>query len=99
MNPSNVRRMMHSLVAMNDERDIKIPEISPHILRHTYCTRLAESGIDIKVLQYLMGQTDIKTTMRVYNHVDLNRVSRELAKMESTDTFTPIFTPIGQQVV
>lgn len=35
-----------------------------------------------QVLQYLMGQTDIKTTMRVYNHVDMERVKRELNRLK-----------------
>lgn len=32
-------------------------------------------------MQYLLGQTDIRTTMRVYNHVDTERVKRELEKL------------------
>ena len=82
MNHNNVRRMLRSIVSMNKDRDIQLPHISPHILRHTAATRLAESGCDIKVMQYLLGQTDIRTTMRVYNHVDTGRVKRELEKLE-----------------
>lgn len=99
MNHSNVRRMMRSIVDMNSEREIQLPNVSPHILRHTACCRYAESGCDIKVLQYLMGQTDIRTTMRVYNHVDLERVKRELDKLETLsrkpEKFTPKFTPFS----
>lgn len=57
MNHNNVRRMMRSIVDMNAEREIQLPNISPHILRHTACCRFAESGCDLKGLQYLMGQT------------------------------------------
>lgn len=100
MNHNSIRRMMKAIVEMNGEREIQLPNISPHILRHTACCRYAESGCDIKVLQYLMGQTDIKTTMRVYNHVDLGRVKRELDKLENpskhtektTSEFTQKFT-------
>lgn len=81
MNHNNVRRMLRTIVAMNNEREIQLPHISPHILRHTAATRLAESGCDIKVMQYLLGQTDIRTTMRVYNHVDSERVKREFEKL------------------
>lgn len=52
MNHNSVRRMMKSIVEMNSEREIQLPNISPHILRHTACCRFAESGCDIKVLQY-----------------------------------------------
>lgn len=83
MNHNNVRRMLRSIVAMNEDREIQLPPISPHILRHTAATRLAESGCDIKVMQYLLGHTDVRTTMRVYNHVDPERVKRELEKLEN----------------
>lgn len=74
---------LRAIVAMNKEREIQLPHISPHILRHTAATRLAESGCDIKVMQYLLGQTDIRTTMRVYNYVDSERVKREIEKLEN----------------
>lgn len=83
LNHNNVRRMLRSIVAMNKDREIQLPPISPHILRHTAATRLAESGCDIKVMQYLLGHTDIRTTMRIYNHVDSERVKREMEKLEN----------------
>lgn len=54
-----------------------LPDFSPHTLRHTYCTRMAENGVDIKVLQELMGHANITVTMQVYNHVDKDRIKRE----------------------
>jgi integrase len=39
-----------------------------HILRHTFCTRLASNRVDIRVIKELAGHTDVKTTMR-YLHV------------------------------
>lgn len=97
----NVRRMLRKIVSMNGEREIQLPDISPHILRHTCATRLAEAGCDIKVLQYIMGHTDIRTTMRVYNHVDEGRVKREMEKLENlekklTPEFTQIYTKFTQ---
>ena len=41
----------------NETSEYKIDKISAHTLRHTGCTRNAEDGMDIKVLQYLMGPT------------------------------------------
>lgn len=66
------------IVAMNVEREIQLPHISPHVLRHTLCTRMAEAGVDIKVVQSYPGQTDIRTTIQIYNHVDKERKIREL---------------------
>lgn len=41
----------------NETSEYKIDKISAHTLRHTGCTCNAEDGMDIKVLQYLMGPT------------------------------------------
>ncbi len=61
----------------------------PHILRHTACTRFAEAEIDIKVVQYLMGHSDIKTTIKVYNHADVERARRAIEKYnELQDVYT-----------
>ena len=60
-----------------------LPHISPHILRHTFCTRCAESGVDVKVLQTIMGHSNIAVTMEVYNHVDEVRVQSEMKKLEN----------------
>ena len=38
--------------------------------------------MDIKALQYIMGHSDISVTMDVYNHVDKNRIKREIEKMD-----------------
>ena len=95
MNHNSVRRMMRTIVAMNDERQVQLPNVSPHILGHTACCRFAESGCDIKVLQYLMGHTDIRTTMRVYNHVDIGRVRREMNKLNTLVREKEKFTPFA----
>jgi len=50
-----------------DREPVLLPKFSPHILRHTFCTRMSENKSDIKVLQDVMGHRHIKTTMDVYN--------------------------------
>ena len=35
--------------------DSPLPHITPHVFRHTFCTNYANDGMDIKNLQYLMG--------------------------------------------
>lgn len=69
-------------LAENEKREpALLPMITPHILRHTACTRLAELGIDIKVLQAIMGHKKVDMTMNVYNHADLHRITREFEKI------------------
>ena len=45
-------------------------QITPHVLRHTFCTNLSSKGINIKSLQYLMGHSSVKLTLDLYSHVD-----------------------------
>lgn len=75
--PVNIRKTLQRIVNMNDTREIQLPNITPHIFRHTTCTRYAEAGMDIKTNQYLLGQSDVKTTIKVYNHVDMERTKRK----------------------
>lgn len=48
--------------------DAKHDIFYPHLLRHTFGSRLAQRGIPIQKIAYLMGHTNIKTTMR-YAHL------------------------------
>ena len=65
------------------KRERRKPEELPHILRHTACTRMAETDLDMKVVQYVMGHANISVTMEVYNHItDRSRIEKEIAKMD-----------------
>lgn len=69
--------------AKREKREpVLLPVISNHILRHTGCTRMAEAGMDVKVLQTIMGHSDPAVTMKVYNHVDQERLKKEIRKID-----------------
>ena len=46
----------------------QIKMLTPHVLRHTFCTNMAHSGMDIKSLQYVMGHSNVSLTLNVYAH-------------------------------
>lgn len=66
----------------NDIYRIQMPNITPHICRHTYCSNQAKAGMNPKTLQYLMGHSDISVTMNVYTHVNFDDAEEELRRME-----------------
>ncbi len=65
----------------NETAEYKIDKISAHTLRHTGCTRDAEDGMDIKVLQYIMGHSNTQITNNVYNHVNEERAASEVVNV------------------
>lgn len=71
-------------MAEKEKRDpVLLPKISNHILRHIGYTRMAEAGMDVKVLQVIMGHSDPAVTLRVYDHVDQERMKKEIQKIEN----------------
>lgn len=83
--PSSINNMLCNVVNrynVTEEREIRLPHISAHNLRHTGCTRMAEAGVDPKVMQYLMGHSQISVTMDIYNHVSTERIRGEIDKLE-----------------
>ena len=58
-----------------------IPKISPHWLRHTFCTMLYFAGVDILTAKNQMGHADIKTTLGIYTHLDALHKVKEISKL------------------
>lgn len=62
---------------------VLFPDFSCHNLRHTFATRLCESGINLKVIQDVLGHADVKTTMNIYVDVTKEMKKKEIASFGS----------------
>jgi integrase len=79
-NPSNVRRrvLAPAIVRANgrlalEDRPLIQAGLTPHALRHTYCSLLIAQGEDLPTVAAQMRHADLSTTLRVYTHVMKHR--------------------------
>ena len=56
-------RFNHMVKRYNEIYKIQMPNITPHVCGHTFCSNMARSGMNTKTLQYLMGHTEIGVKM------------------------------------
>ena len=65
----------------NKYHDESLPKITPHILRHTFCTRLAQKNMNPKNLQYIMGHSSIMITLNLYAHASQTGANMEMRSL------------------
>lgn len=64
-----------------------IPHFSCHVLRHTFCSRLCESDMNVKVIQEIMGHKNVETTLDIYTEVNYNKKKDSLEELASKMQF------------
>ena len=65
----------------NKHHEIPLPHITPHMLRHTFCTKLAQKNMNPKDLQYIMGHASINITMDWYAHSSIENAKTEIKRL------------------
>lgn len=75
-------RVFKGLRSKAEQAGLRLPEhMTPHTLRHTFCTEMAKAGMSPKVLQYIMGHKDIKMTLGYYTHIDGHAAADEMRRV------------------
>jgi site-specific recombinase XerD len=80
------KRITNRRVAMMFQKyltqaELSKPGISIHSLRHSFCVRLLEKGVNLKVIQILAGHKNLSMTER-YLHIAKSQLRKEVRKIE-----------------
>ena len=61
-----------------------LPDVmTPHTMRHTLCTRMANAGMNPKALQYIMGHANIVMTLNYYAHATFHSAQEEMERLQA----------------
>ena len=61
--------------------EIGCTDMTPHVCRHTFSTLAVRNGVTAPILRRMMGHADIKTTDKIYTHLDKNDILAEIGKV------------------
>ncbi|MCD8248542.1 MAG: tyrosine-type recombinase/integrase, partial [Lachnospiraceae bacterium] len=68
----------------SEENPVLLPRFSCHSLRHTFTTRMVEAGVNIKVVQDVLGHKDVETTLNIYTDVTKELKQQEFDSLQKT---------------
>ncbi len=67
----------------NGKSALLLPRFSCHSLRHTFATRLCEAGVNVKVIQDVLGHADFQTTMNIYTDATNDLKQQEFRSLDN----------------
>ena len=77
LNPRQMMEHFHKFLKKYEITDIRF-----HDLRHTAATMMIESGISIKIVQDILGHSNLATTADIYSHISENAKEKAMRQME-----------------
>jgi len=77
-----IRDSNYEQLAKHKASAILLPNFSCHSLRHTFTTRMIESGVNLKVVQDTLGHSDFSTTMNIYTDATKDFKQKQFEAMD-----------------
>lgn len=71
----------HIRAKYNAHYKVPMPNITPHICRHTFSTKMARRGMNAKNLQYIMGHSEISVTLDTYTHLGFQDAMKDFRRI------------------
>ncbi|MCD7749058.1 MAG: site-specific integrase [Oscillospiraceae bacterium] len=81
---NTTRSAREKYLKMHPDEDF--PVVTPHVFRHTFCSNMANAGMNPKSLQYIMGHSSISLTLNHYAHTDCERAAQQMEKLKFRST-------------
>lgn len=69
-------------------KEIGVTNMTPHTCRHTFSTLAVRNGVTAPILRRMMGHADIKTTDKIYTHLDADDILSEIGKISTPSAVT-----------
>lgn len=82
--PSSINCAIDAIVKNYNAENLydPLPHFSVHQIRHTFCSRLCEMDVNVKVIQSVMGHSDYQTTMDIYTDITDEKKQLDFSKLE-----------------
>ena len=77
MEPRTFRNYYNKII-----RELGLPPLKFHGLRHTFATQMLSAKADVKVLSTILGHHDISTTLNIYVHPSQDDKRNAMAKLK-----------------
>lgn len=78
------RHYLYNMLQRRKKETGLLKDVSPHILRHSFASELINHGADLRVIQELLGHSDVKTT-QIYTHLDFKAKARQYQNFHPGD--------------
>lgn len=83
-NICNEYNELETQLSIKEKRSaVLLPKFSAHTLRHTFCSRFCENEPNVKIIQEIMGHSDIATTMDIYSEISKEKKQQSFFSLDS----------------